>query len=351
MRNYRIALLPGDGIGPEVVSEAVKALRQVDQALGPHFEFQEFAAGAGAYLRSGDALSQDTLEQVIACDAILLGAMGLPGVRQSDGREVSPQLDLREQLDLYCGLRPVYLYAPEHCPLKGYVRGEIDFVIVRENTEGMFWSRKANYAPEADFVTDSLRISRVGADRIFRAAFREAARRRGLVTLVDKSNVLPSMVFFRSVFDKVSSEFPDIRTEKIYVDAASLYFVRRPRSFDVIVTENLFGDILSDLAAGLVGGMGMAPSADIGDRFAVFQPSHGSAPDIAGKSAANPTATILSAAMMLEWLGDPESVQGAAMIRRAVDVVLTKHPAATPDLGGSMTTVELGDRIAAAISQ
>jgi len=259
---------------------------------------------------------------------------------------MAPQLDLRERLELYAGVRPIRLYHAGHSPLKKYAAGEIDLVIFRESTEGMFWSRGGKYAPDAAEVCDTMRISRRGSERLFRAAFREAERRRGLVTLVDKSNVLPSMSFFRRIFDEISAEFPGVKTERIYVDAASLYLVQRPHTFDVMVTENIFGDIISDLAAGIVGGMGMAPSADIGDRHAVFQPSHGSAPDIAGKGIANPIATILSAALMLDWLGQPE---GAKMIRRAVDAVCADPANWTADLGGPLTTKQCGDQVVRAL--
>ncbi len=344
--------MPGDGIGPEVIAEGVKALRAVERRLkAVSFELQEFSVGAGEYLRGGDPMPAETFDACRQHDAILLGAMGLPDVRWANGTEMAPQLDLRERLELYCGLRPVRLYHPQDTPLKSYQAGEIDFAIVRENTEGLFVSRKGTYSPDAEAVEDTLRISRRGTERVIRAAFREASRRRGLVTLVDKANVLPSMSFFRSVFDRIRPEFPAVRAEKIYVDAASLYLVRRPHTFDVLVTENLFGDILSDLAAALVGGMGMAPSADIGDSLAVFQPSHGSAPDIAGQGIANPTATILSVALLLDWLGHPETVRGAGMIRHAVQQVFADPHQRTPDLGGSLTTAELGDRIAAAIGK
>jgi 3-isopropylmalate dehydrogenase len=334
MRCYNVALLPGDGIGPEVVAEAVKVLNAVEKQLeGTEFRFQEFAVGAGEYLRSGEALSRETLEAIRPCDAILLGAMGLPHVRKPDGTEIAPQLDLREQLDLYCGLRPVYLYHPDHSPLKGYVKGKIDLVVFRENTEGFFSSRLKTFPPDAQEVTETLRVSRRGSIRIFQSAFREAARRRKLVTLVDKANALPAMSFFRRIFEEVSKEFPEVRTEKLYVDAASLHLIQRPQTFDVIVTENLFGDILSELAAGLVGGVGMAASGDIGDRYAVFQPIHGSAP----------------AALMLDWLNHPQTVRGAAMIRCAVEKVYDRCPHTTADLGGSLGTFELGDLIAAAI--
>ncbi len=351
MLAYRIAVLPGDGIGPEVIAEGVKTLRAVEQRLaGITFELQELPAGAGEYLRSGDPLPPTTFEGCREADAILLGAMGLPDVRRANATEIAPQLDLREKLDLYCGLRPIRLYHGRDTPLRSHGAGEIDLLIVRENTEGLFWSRQAKVPPDATEATDTMRISRRGAERIFRAAFGQACRRRGRVTLVDKSNVLPSMAFFRRIFEEVSGEFPGVRAEKIYIDTAALYLVQRPHAFDVIVTENLFGDILSDLAAGLIGGMGMAPSADIGDRHAVFQPAHGSAPDIAGRGTANPTATILSVAMMLEWLAHPETARGAALIRAAAEKILSDPDQRTPDLGGSLTTAQMGDRIAAAVA-
>ncbi len=198
-------------------------------------------------------------------------------------------------------------------------------------------------------VEDTLRITRQSAERVCRYAFCLAEKRRGHVSLVDKANVLPSMAFFRKVFDEVAGEFPDVRTDRYYVDAASLYLVKRPHEFDVLVTENMFGDILSDLAAGLVGGMGMAPSGDIGENHAVFQPSHGSAPDIAGQGIANPTATVLSVAMMLEWLSHPETLRGAAMVRRAVETVFQNPENRTPDMGGSLTTTALGDLLTGAL--
>jgi len=333
-------VLPGDGIGPEVIAEAVRVLRAVESRLsGVRFELEEFSVGAGEYLRSGDPMPPATFERCKQFDAILLGAMGLPGVRWPNGTEMAPQLDLRERLELYAGVRPIRLYHSAHTPLKKYGAGEIDLVIFRESTEGMFRSLLGKYPSDATEVCDTMRISRKASERLFRAAFREAGRRRGLVTLVDKSNVLPSMSFFRRIFDEIAEEFPQIRTERIYVDAASLYLVQRPHTFDVMVTENIFGDILSDLAAGLICGMGMAPSADIGERYAVFQPSHGSAPDIAGKGIANPMAAILSAALMLEWLGLGDA---AKMIRDAVEAVCERG-SLTRDLGGSLTTEQCGE--------
>jgi 3-isopropylmalate dehydrogenase len=347
---FRIAVLPGDGIGGEVIAEGVKVLRAVERRIsGVAFVLDEFSVGAGEYLSSGDPLPRETFARIHEYDAILLGAMGLPDVRWPSGVEMAPQLDLREQLDLYCGLRPLRLYHPNDTPLRNRAAGSIDLLIVRENTEGLFWGRKKPFDPGAAEVTDSMRISRQSSNRLFRAAFEQARRRRKLVTLVDKANVLPSMAYFRAIFDEIASQFPDVRTERVYVDAAALYLVQRPETFDVLVTENMFGDILSDLAAGLVGGMGMAASADIGERHAVFQPAHGSAPDIAGKGIANPVATILSVAMMLDWLPYPPCKEGAEEIRRGVARVLADPANRTRDLGGSRSTSEMGDRIALAL--
>ena len=352
MSTFRIAVLPGDGIGPEVVAESIKVLRAVEPLVpGARYEFTEHSVGAGEYLRHGDPLPPATLAKIREADAILLGAMGLPDVRWPNGVEMTPQIDLREQLDLYNGVRPIRLYHPAHSPLHGYVADgpgrRIDFVIVRESCEGLFAERLAPRPAGRDFETDTLRITRRGAERICRAACALAQKRRKHCTLVDKANVLPSMAFLRRVFDDVAREFPEVRTERVYVDAMALFLVQRPDSFDVMVTENMFGDILSDLGAGLIGGMGMAPSADIGDRHAVFQPSHGTAPTIAGQGIANPIATILSVALMLEWLGTPETVRGARLIERAVERVLADSGNRTADLGGSVSTARMGDLVRA----
>ena len=350
MPTFQIAVLPGDGIGPEVIAEAVRVLCALEAGMdGVSFSLDPHPAGAAEYLRSGNPLPPATMEACRRADAILLGAMGLPDVRWPNGTEMAPQLDLREQLDLYAGVRPIRLYHPLHSPLRDYAAGAIDLVILRENTEGMFASRLNTYDPAAPEVCDTLRITRRGAERIVRAAFRAAASRRKLVTLVDKANVLPSMAYFRRIFDQVAAEFPGIRSEHVYVDAAALYLVKNPSRFDVMVMENLFGDILSDLAAGIVGGMGMAPSGDIGDQHAVFQPSHGSAPDIAGKGIANPLATILSAALMLEWLDHAETRRAASRLRAAVEQVCSDERNATSDLGGALTCHEMGDKVLAAL--
>ncbi|MBY0374739.1 MAG: isocitrate/isopropylmalate dehydrogenase family protein [Bryobacteraceae bacterium] len=319
---YRIAVLPGDGIGGEVMAEALEVLGAV--ADGFAFEFTEFSVGAGEYLRNGDPLPAATVEAVRSYDAILLGAMGLPEVRWPNGTEMTPQIDIREILDLYLGLRPIKLLDASLTPLKGYEAGAIDFLLIRENTEGLFWSRKNPRPAEVEEVEDVMHISRFRSERLFHRAFAEARKRRYKVTLVDKANVLPSMAFFRRVFDEVAAQYPDVATERVYVDAMAMYLLTRPERYDVIVTENMFGDILSDEAAGLIGGLGYAPSADLGDRYAVFQPSHGTAPDIAGQGIANPAAMILSAAMMLEWLGQPAAAQRIeAAVARAAAQSLT----------------------------
>jgi len=352
MTSFQIALLPGDGIGSEVVTEAVKVLRAVERLVpSAHFDFSTYSVGAAEYLKNGDPLPAATVEKIKAADAILLGAMGLPEVRWPSGVEMTPQIDIREQLDLYNGVRPIRLYHEAHSPLKGYggTGKAIDFVIVRENCEGLFSERLTPRAAGRDFETDTMKITRRGAERICRAAFQLARRRRKHCTLVDKANVLPSMAFLRKVFDEVAREFPDVQTDRVYVDAMALFLVQRPHTFDVMVTENMFGDILSDLAAGLIGGMGMAPSADLGDEYGVFQPSHGTAPTLAGKGIANPIATILSAAMMLEWLGEPETRRGARLIEQAVERVMSNPAHRTADLGGNTTTAQMGDLVTQAL--
>ena len=348
--SYKITLLPGDGIGPDVTLAAVDVLEACSRIFpGLAFSFKEYPVGAGEYLRSGTPLPEESFAACREADAVLLGAMGLPSVRWENGKEMTPQIDLRERLDLYAGLRPIKLYHPDDSPLKGY-GGDgkpIDFVLVRESTEGLFSARLSEADPGGMESRDIMRITRHGAERICRTAFELASRRRRKCTLVDKANVLPSMVFFRNIFDEVGAAFPDVEQEHVYVDAMALFMIRKPEAFDVIVTENMFGDILSDLAAGIVGGMGMAPSADIGDGCGIFQPSHGSAPDIAGRNIANPVATILSAAMMLEWLSEKEA---AAAIESAVARVLADPANRTPDMGGRLSTSDLTKRIVQELS-
>jgi 3-isopropylmalate dehydrogenase len=348
---FKIALLPGDGIGPEVLDAALVVLAEIEQHLTSiRFKFEEFSVGAREFLVSGDPLPPSVFNRFADFHAILLGAMGLPSVCWPSGVEMTPQLDIRERLDLYCGLRPIYLFHSQDSPLRGMPAGSIDLLLVRESTEGLFSSRKTVQDMKSDLVEDHLRITRKGSERIVRAAFQQAMDRRKHLTLIDKANVLPSMAYFRRIFNDISSEFPEVETDAIYIDAAALYLLQKPHVFDVLLAENMFGDILSDLGAGLVGGMGMAPSADLGNKFAVFQPSHGSAPDIAGQGIANPIAMILSAAMMLEWFGDLECKSGAGLIRAAVKTVFADPRARTRDMGGTLSTEEMASEVLGAIN-
>jgi 3-isopropylmalate dehydrogenase len=353
MQTYHIAVLPGDGIGPEVTRSALAVLDAAASKLGNFsLSYEELSVGAGEYLKNGDPLPESALDRMRAADAIILGAMGLPSVRWPNGLEMTPQIDIREKLDLFNGVRPIKLYHPIHSPLKGFGGPDgkpIDFVIIRENCEGLFVDRLRPREPNPEFETDTLKITRHGAERVCREAFKLATKRRHHLTLVDKANVLPSMAFLRKIFNEIALEFPDVATDHVYVDAVTLFLVQKPDSYDVLVTENMFGDIISDLGAGIIGGMGMAPSADIGPKYALFQPSHGTAPSIAGQGIANPIATILSGALMLDWLGTPETIAGARLIEAAVTAVMSDPTNLTADLGGSTGTEAITAKVIAAL--
>jgi 3-isopropylmalate dehydrogenase len=359
-RPFEIAVLPGDGIGIDVTAEAVKVLQAVQRGAGFDLRLQTYECGAGCYQRTGEDLPRTTLQATADADAVLLGAMGHPDVRKPDGTELIPQVTLRVLLDLYAGVRPCKLYAGARCPLAHVKPGDIDLVVLREQTEGLFSSQGAGIVLHDQVATDTLVMTRPGIRRVCDFAFRLARQRRRTrpgaarkVTCVDKANIFKSFAFFRKVFDEVAADFPDVGAERTYIDAQALYLVQRPAQLDVLVAENLFGDILSDLAAGLVGGMGMAPSADVGDRHAVFQPAHGTAPDIAGKGIANPIAAILSVGMMLDWLGrrhaQPDLVAAGERVEQAVTDVLAQGLVLPSDQGGQARTWEVGDAIAAAL--
>jgi 3-isopropylmalate dehydrogenase len=351
MKKYKIAVVAGDGIGPDVVASGLEIMTAVEAQVGGFaLEYLDAPAGATTYLQCGEDLPRASLQVCREADAVLLGACGLPGVRRPDGTELTPQITLRRELDLYAGIRPALLRKGVPCPLAG--SPVIDLVIVRESTEGLFASLGAGVLLGDEVAVDNQVITRRGTARVVRAAFELAVRRakpKPRVTCVDKANVLKSFAFFRKVFDEVAAEFPGVAADHLYVDAAALELVRRPERFDVIVTENLLGDILSDLAAGLIGGMGMAPSADLGDRHAVFQPCHGTAPDIAGQGIANPIATILSCAMLLDHLArrdqKPELEVASGRIERAVASVLAAGTGKTADLGGRYSTREVTEAI------
>jgi 3-isopropylmalate dehydrogenase len=325
---FHIAVLAGDGIGPEVMAPALEILRRIE-ATTPSlkFRFTEGAAGANHYRETGKSMPESTIKLCEAADAILLGACGLPSVRYPDNTEIMPQVELRFIFDLYAGVRPARLIPGVPSPIVGAAERGIDFVLIRESTEGLFASMGKGVVTH-DEARETLVITRKTSERLFDFSLRLTERRKsrgkkGLLTCVDKANAFKAYAFFRKIFDERAAKFPHVKTDRVYVDACAAMMVRKPWDFDVMVMENIFGDILSDLAAGLIGGLGIAPSADIGDKHAVFQPCHGTAPDIMGQSKANPTAMILSAAMMLDWLADkhdhPPAAEAAQRIERAVD--------------------------------
>ncbi len=354
-RIFDICVLPGDGIGVEVIAATLPLLDRVAHDAPFAFRFGEHSGGALHYKATGDALPDATLAAARNSDAILFGAMGWPEIRYPDGTEIAPQLDLRVELELYAGVRPARALPGIRLPLADPRARDIDLVVVRESTEGLFASRGKGVLVDDREARDTMVITRPGCERVHDFAFRLAQRRKkrgrpGRVTCVDKANVFLSMAFFRKIFDERAAAFPDIEARHNYVDATALDMIRKPWEFDVLVTENMFGDILSDETAGLVGGMGMAPSADVGDRHGLFQPCHGSAPDIAGQGKANPIATILSAAMMLDWLGErydsgPLS-EAARRIERAVDEVFASGHLVPFELGGRDGTNAIATAVA-----
>jgi 3-isopropylmalate dehydrogenase len=361
--SYHIAVLPGDGIGTEVMKAAEQLLTAVESRTGVRFAMDYQRAGAQHYLDSGVALPESTLKVCEAADAILFGAMGLPHVRGADGTEIIPQLDLRFHFDLYAGVRPIRTFKGLPTPLSHPKAQDIDFVLVRESTEGLFYARgrgdvRTENGVETE-VYDTMKITRHGTARICEFAFKLAERRArtkgrpGRVTNVDKANVFSSMAFWRKVFEESAAAHAGVVADSAYVDAMALNLVMKPWAYDVMVTENMFGDILSDLIAALVGGMGMAPSGDIGDKHGLFQPAHGTAPDIAGQGKANPTAMLLSAAMMLDWLadrtGDIRLADGAALIERAVEHVFANGSVRPMEFGGPHGTAAITSAVIEAL--
>ncbi|MEM8815147.1 MAG: isocitrate/isopropylmalate family dehydrogenase [Pseudomonadota bacterium] len=356
---FRIAVLAGDGIGPEVIAPTIRLLQSVTAETGGFsLDFVNLDAGAAHYSRSGEALPDAALDAARASDAVLLGAMGLPSIRYPDGTEIAPQLELREKLELYAGVRPIRTIKGIPSPLADPRASELDIVLVRESTEGLFKSRNACQLVDDVIARDTLEITRPTSERLFAFAFELAAERKargleGKVTCVDKANVLGSFAFFRRIFDECAARHPHVKADRAYVDAVGLWMVKQPWVFDVLVTENMFGDILSDVGAGLMGGMGMAPSADIGDEHAVFQPCHGSAPDIVGQGKANPVATFLSAAMMLDWLGREHGNKAcghaAQLIVAGVDAAFAGGELIPFELGGDAGTLEIGDAVFKAV--
>lgn len=316
MNKFKVAVMEGDGIGHEITKPSMKLISQVSKNFGIDLDEVYVEAGAGLYARTGISFPEEGFIEAASADAIYLAAMGLPDVRYPDGTEVGPQHDLRRRLNLYAGVRPCITMPGLPLPLKDARANNLDFVVVRESTEGFFAYPKKSAIDTEEEAYNTLKITRATSEKLFDYSFKLAQARKkagkmGKVTCIDKANVFSGMFFFRKIFDEIAAKYPDIVKEYCYVDAAALSFVKRPWDFDVCPTENLCGDILSDLASALMGGLGMAPSADIGDNNAVFQPCHGTAPDIAGSGKANPTAMILSGGMMLDYLGTKHNCTGA----------------------------------------
>lgn len=334
---YRIALIRGDGIGPEQSSATLKLLSAMREYVGIDFEIIEAEAGDACLERRGIALPQETIELLKRSHACLKGPVG------ESAADVI--VKLRLMFDLYANVRPA-----KSLPNVPALRPDIDLVIVRENTEDLY----KGYEYEIDGAAIALRvITKRGCERIARYAFELAKHRKKKVVAVHKANVMKiTCGLFAKTCREISKNYPDVKYSEMYVDAAAMNLIRNPQEFDVIVTTNMFGDILSDEAAQVVGGLGLAPAANIGEDFAIFEPVHGCAPDIAGKNIANPTSMILSSAMMFEWLGmkygDERCKAAARLIERAVEEVL-REGVLTPDLGGDATTDKFGDAVAAAV--
>jgi 3-isopropylmalate dehydrogenase len=351
----KITLLPGDGIGPEVVAEGVKVLQAVAAQFGHTFEFIEASVGGIAIDTTGNPLPDETLVACKAADAVLLGAVG--GPKWSDpSAPVRPEqglLSLRGGLGLYANVRPVKVYPAlvGASTLKPEVLAGVDMIILRELTGGLYFGKPQGQSGEKPNRSgvDTMFYTEGEVSRLMRLAFELARGRRKKVTSVDKANVLASSRLWRTVAHEVAAEYPDVEMEDILVDSCSMFLIRRPADFDVIATENMFGDILSDEAAMLVGSMGMLPSASLGaGKFGLYEPIHGSAPDIAGKGIANPLATILSCAMMLRWSFGLD--READAVEAAVDAVLADDyrcgDIKTPGCK-LVGTVEMGDAVVA----
>ncbi len=335
MRSVRIAVIKGDGIGPEVVDSALRVLKAAAAKYGLAIEPTEVEAGDTALSRYGEAMPSRYWGIIEASDAILKGPVG-----ESAGEVV---VKLRRGLDLYANIRPARVY-----PGVKALREGVDLVIVRENTEDVYV--RAEYMITSDVAVALRVISRRASERIARVAFELAKSRRGKVTVVHKANVLTvTDGLFRSVAREVASRYPNVKVDEMYIDSAVMDMVRRPQDFDVILTTNLYGDILSDIAAYVTGSIGLAPSANMGDSKAMFEPVHGAAFDIAGKGIANPTATILCASWMLKWwgsrVGDGKYTTAGNAIEKAVLDTLSSGAKLTPDLGGNATTAEFADEV------
>lgn len=346
MSHYNIAVISGDGVGPEVINEGKKAL----QALSaPTFTFTDFGWSSDYYRQTGRFIPDGGLDEVANYDAIFFGAVGDAEIQDHITLN-NLILPIRRRFDQYACVRPGYLYDGVQSPLVGKFGGDIDLVVLRENTEGEYadvGGRLYQHTNQEVAVQTAV-FTRHGTERIIRYAFEEARRRqkKNKVTSITKSNAQGySMVFWDEVFQEVEKDYPDIETESLLIDAAAMDFVRRPEDFDVVVASNLFGDILTDISAVIIGSMGLAPSANLNPSRqspSMFEPVHGSAFELIGKGLVNPLATILAAAMMIEFLGESDA---GALIRQAVADNIRENKIRTPDIGGASSTTEVGDDI------
>ena len=340
MKTHRIALYPGDGIGPEVTDAAVTVLTAVTKRAGFRLDFERFDWGMAHFDRHGRVAPEDFLTTLGGFDAIFLGAVGWPA-RLPDHVTLAPLIRLRQAFDLYACVRPARTFAGVPGPLRS--AEPIDLVVVRENSEGEYVDNGGVLAVDTpqEVALQTAVHTRRGVERILRFAFELARTRRRRLAMITKSNAQRyAYVLWDRVLGEMAPQFADVSVEKLHIDTATLELVRRPHTFDVIVGSNLFGDILSDLTGGITGSLGLNPSANLNPerRFpSLFEPVHGSAPDIAGKGIANPTGAILSAAMMLEWLGEADA---PAAIRTAVERALAARNL-TPDVGGTLTTTSI----------
>ena len=355
---FNIATFKGDGIGPDVINSAIEIIEKASNAVGGlNFEWNFIKAGAAYYKETGKDVEDDGEKKAEQSDAIFLGAIGLPSIRKDDGTEIAPHLRFREVFNLYAGVRPVKAYKNTPQRLSNKNAEKIDFVVLRECTEGLFYTASVhnrNKIANNNEVEDIMRITRNTTTRLHNFAFNLAEKRKqkgklGKVTCVDKANVFKSQALFRKIFNEIKEEYPNISADTCYVDAMALNLIRQPWEYDVMVMENIFGDILSDLGGGLVGGMGMASCGEIGDNHGLFQPAHGSAPDIMGKNKANPLATILSGSLMLEYLADkkdcPDANEAALIIENAIEEGFNKNLLRPFEFGGDMSTTEITSQI------
>lgn len=354
MKKFNIAVFEGDGIGKDITKPSLSILKKTAEAYGIQLESEFLEAGAELYARTGISFPEESFEAAKNADAIYFAAMGLPSVRYPDGTEVGPQHDLRKRLNLYAGVRPCITMPGLPLPLRDERASSLDFVIVRESTEGIHaYPLKSPFDSE-EAAYNLIKITRATSEKLFNYSFELARSRKkngkeGKVTCIDKANVLSSMYFFRKIFDEVSEKYPDITKDYCYVDFAALKMVRRPWEYDVCPAENQFGDILSDLASSLMGGLGIAPSADIGDNNAVFQPSHGTAPKYAGTDRINPTAMILSGTLMFDYLCTkydcPEAHEASVTLTQAVKNVYAPGNFVPYELGGDKGLNDIIERV------